>query len=357
MDTQLEQRKIDHLSLCSNEEVNFRTTTTLFENVRLIHNALPELHMDEIDLSCTVFGKQLRAPLLIASMTGGTEEASHINKTLASIAEERNYAFGLGSQRAMLINEEAKATYWIRDVAPTTLAFGNIGLIQARDISTPTLEKLVKETAVDALCVHLNPAMELIQSHGDRDFRGGLSTLQRLCASFPVPIILKETGCGISSEVATRAKEVGVQHLDISGAGGTSWVGVETKRAQKKADLTQSLLGEALWDWGIPTAANVLILAPLKFKTLIATGGIFDGVNATKAIVLGANLVGIARPILKALHAGGREQVIAFLDNVEAQMRALMMLTGSRNLTQLQKTRFIVGNELHLWREQSHRII
>jgi len=347
------QRKADHLALCATDEVAFRDKTTLFEQVRLVHDALPDLDADALDTTVTILGKKLRAPIIIAAMTGGTEEAQRINHELAAIAEERGYGFGLGSQRAMHVRTETKGTYVVRDVAPTTLVLGNVGVVQARAMKTSEVEALAKGVGADALCVHLNPAMELVQPGGDRDFRGGLDTIARLVKELPLPVVVKETGSGLSRGVAARVREVGVRHVDVSGAGGTSWVAVETKRAEAAQDHAARALGEALWDWGIPTAASVALLAPLGFESLIATGGVFTGVDVARAIALGATAAGIARPALKALSAGGRAGALTFFEGVERELRALMLLTGSRDLAALRKAPRVMGGELRLWIDQA----
>ncbi|MEO6576450.1 MAG: alpha-hydroxy-acid oxidizing protein, partial [Polyangiaceae bacterium] len=223
MSSTIGDRKSDHLTLCATEDVGFRKASTLLEDVRLVHDALPDLDFAEVDTSLELFGKRLRAPIVIASMTGGTEEAGRINRELASIAEERGLAFGLGSQRAMHVRG-AGATYKVRDVAPTALVLGNIGVVQAREMTTSEVAALVEGVGADALCIHLNPAMELVQPGGDRDFRGGLETIARLVKELEKPVIVKETGCGISGQLGARRRGVGVKHVDVSGAGGTSWV-------------------------------------------------------------------------------------------------------------------------------------
>jgi isopentenyl-diphosphate delta-isomerase len=343
------QRKADHLALCATDEVAFRNATTLFEQVRLVHDALPDLDAAALDTSVTVLGKRLRAPILIAAMTGGTEEAAKVNRELAQIAEERGYGFGLGSQRAMHVRPGSASTYAVRDVAPTTLVLGNLGVVQARGMETAQIAELASGIGADALCVHLNPAMELVQPGGDRDFRGGLETIARLVRDLPVPVVVKETGCGLSRAVGTRLITAGVRHVDVSGAGGTSWVAVETKRAEAAKDERARALGEALWDWGIPTAASVGMLAPLGFDTVIATGGVATGIDVARAVALGASAAGIARPALKALTAGGREGAIAFLEGVEAELRAIMLLTGSRDLAALAAAPRLLGRELSAW--------
>jgi isopentenyl-diphosphate delta-isomerase len=344
------QRKADHLALCSTDEVAFREKTALFEQVRLVHDALPDLDVGRLDPSAVILGKRLRFPIVIAAMTGGTEEAARVNRELSTIAEERGYGFGLGSQRAMHVRTETRATYAVRESAPTTLVLGNIGVVQARAMKTEEVLTLARGVGADALCVHLNPAMELVQPGGDRDFTGGLATIERLVRELPLPVVVKETGCGLSRRVATRLVGAGVRHVDVSGAGGTSWVAVETKRAEAAEDAGARALGEALWDWGIPTAASVGALAPLpELETIIATGGVATGLDVARAVALGAHAAGIARPALKALVAGGRAQATAFFEGIEAELRAIMLLTGSADLAALRRAPRILGSELRAW--------
>ncbi len=352
MSTPIGQRKADHLALCATEDVGFRGVTTLLGDVRLVHDALPDLDADAIDLSVTLLGKKLRVPLVIAAMTGGTEEAGVINRKLAEIAEEGGYAFGLGSQRAMHKAASASATYRVRDVAPTALVLGNVGVVQAKAMTTDEVRSLVGEVGADALCVHLNPAMELVQPGGDRDFRGGLDTIRRLVEELGVPVIVKETGCGLSPKVGRALRAVGVTRVDVSGAGGTSWVGVETKRAEMAGDARARSLGEAFWDWGIPTAASVALLAPLGFEAILATGGITSGLDIARALALGATAAGMARPVLRALHAGGRTEARALLSGVEAELRAAMLLTGCADVSALRRAPRVLGGSLSAWLSQ-----
>jgi len=340
----ISRRKDDHLDLATTGDVGFKQTTTLFECVRLVHDALPELAVEDIDTSVQVLGKRLRSPILIAAMTGGSERAERINKELASIAEERGYAFGLGSQRAMHKHPSRSTTYAVRDVAPTALLLGNLGIVQAAQMSNTEVQSLVAVVGADALCIHLNPAMELVQDDGDRDFRGGLATLERLLG-LGLTLVVKETGCGLSSHVARRLRQIGVEHVDVSGAGGTSWVAVETHRASS----ARRPLGQAFWEWGIPTAASVALCAPHGFKTIFATGGVGSGLDIAKAIALGASAGGIARKALQALETGGRLAALAFFDQLEAELRATMLLTGSSNLRALTKAPRLVSGELAEW--------
>jgi isopentenyl-diphosphate delta-isomerase len=219
-------------------------------------------------------------------------------------------------------------------------------------MKTSEVRALVDEVGADALCVHLNPAMELVQPGGDRDFSQGLETIARLVQGLGVPIVVKETGCGISPAVGRRLREAGVRHVDVSGAGGTSWVGVETMRAKAAGDEAARALGEAFWDWGIPTGASVAALAPLGFETVFATGGIATGLDAARAIALGASAAGIARPLLRALRGSGavdRKAAARMMEAVENELRSAMLLTGSRDAAALKAAPRVIVGELATW--------
>jgi isopentenyl-diphosphate Delta-isomerase len=342
------KRKADHIELAVSGDVGFRTKTTLFEQVGLVHDALPDLDAGVIDTSLTLLGKRLRAPIVIAAMTGGTAQAGEINRSLARIAEARGYGLGLGSQRAMHLDAGKGHTYRVRDDAPTALVLGNVGVVQARDMSTGEAQQLVGAVGADALCVHLNPAMEIVQPGGDRDFSRGTETLARLVEGLGSPLVAKETGCGLSRAVARRLVAAGVRHVDVSGAGGTSWVAVETHRAAGG----EKELGQAFWDWGIPTALSVALCAREPLETIIATGGVGRGLDVARAIVLGAKAAGIARPVLQALASGGEQAAHLFLDGVEAELRAAMLLVGARDLAALARAPRVLSGDLKSWLEQ-----
>jgi isopentenyl-diphosphate delta-isomerase len=340
----ISQRKSDHLALCASGEVEFRAKGTLLEQVQLVHDALPDRHVDEVDLTTQVFGKRLRAPIMISAMTGGTDEAQELNRDLARAAEQLGLGFGLGSQRAMVLRPETARTYQVRDVAPNMLLLGNLGLVQAREMTTAQVREMVKRVGADALCVHLNPAMELIQPGGDRDFRSGRDVLRRLHEELGVPVIVKETGCGLSRRVGLSVRELGIGAVDVSGAGGTSWVGVETRRAEAETRA----LGEELWDWGIPTAASIGLLGDLGL-TIIATGGVRTGVDVAHALALGATLGGLAAPVLRAYKAGGYEGAVQFLQHVIDGVRAVTFLAGCRTPGELRYAPRVLGSTLRAW--------
>lgn len=339
-------RKADHIDLCATGPVGFREKRTLLDNVEFFHQALPELDADAIDTSTELLGKTLRAPILIAAMTGGTDRAELINRQLATIAEERGYAFGLGSQRPMLENPN-DPSYQVRDVAPDCLLLGNIAAVQAREVGVEVVETLAAAVGADAICLHLNPAMELIQPGGDRDFTGILEILTSCAEKLTIPVVAKETGCGISPTAAQRLAACGVCHVDVSGAGGTSWVAVETERAEDNARA----LGEALREWGVPTAASIAYARRAKpaFDSIIATGGIKTGLDIARSIALGASAAGLARPVLQALHRDGTQGVISLLDAVERELRAVMLLVGAANIDELAATPYLPRGELRDW--------
>jgi len=343
-DPDIKARKDHHLDLCATDAVAFKERSTLLEDVVFVHDSLPDLALDDLDLSVELLGKTLKAPILIASMTGGTDRAGQINLALAAIAERRGYGFGLGSQRAMQKRPETADSYRVRDVAKTTLVIGNLGVVQARDQSTDMVRALVEDVGADALFVHMNPGQELVQPGGDRDFRGGLETMARLCRDLGKPVVAKETGCGIGKRVAERLRSAGITHCDVSGAGGTSWVGVEALRAEGD----QKDLGNLLWDWGVPTGVSVA-WASAAGLTPIATGGIKTGLDVARAMSLGACAAGIARPALMAYMEGGEAGAEAFFERVERELRAVMLLTGSRRVSDLRKAHKVIGPTLERW--------
>lgn len=346
MTTDIKQRKADHLDLCATDEVAFKRKTTLLEHVRLVHQSLPDLDLDAIDLSVELLGKTLRAPIVIAGMTGGHERAAEVNQTLASIANDHGYGFGLGSQRAMQKRPDTAWTFEVRAHAPDVLLLGNVGVVQARDMDTEIIATMIEQVGADALCVHMNPAMELIQPGGDRDFRGGRETFARLVKELPVPVVGKETGNGLSIETARALFEAGVRTCDTSGAGGTSWVGVETLRAEG----AERTLGELLWDWGVPTAASVHNVTSTGMAA-IATGGMRTGYDVARALALGASAGGFARHVFKAFLEGGREGAEAFLLQVEREIRSVMLLVGAATVADLRSAPRYITGELRDWME------
>ena len=339
----IRSRKADHVALCETDAVAFQQKTNLLDDLDLVHDALPDLALDEIDLSAEFAGKRLRAPVVIAAMTGGFADAIAINRDLATVAQKHGIGFGFGSQRPLL-QDGIEDGYVVRDVAPDVLVLGNIGVVQARQASTADLGRMVDACGADALVVHLNPAMEVVQPEGDQDFRGGLETLERLVRELGVPVVVKETGCGLSRSVGQRVADVGVRWVDTSGAGGTSWVGVEALRSEPE----HRDLGDAFWDWGIPTAASVAQLSGLELG-VCATGGVSSGLLGARALALGASVVGVARPFLQARARGGIEALDAAVERFVAEIRLAMLLTGSRDLAAFRQAPLVLGPRLSRW--------
>ncbi|MEM0372620.1 MAG: type 2 isopentenyl-diphosphate Delta-isomerase [archaeon] len=336
-----QRRKIAHLEICLNKDVELGDAG--FDDVTFLHNALPEVNLEETDTSTKFFGKKLSVPLMISAVTGGIPNAGLINKELAKIAEEKCIGFGLGSQRAMIEKPEMKSTYCVRDVAPKTLIFGNIGIVQTKKYAPSQVQKMADETQIDALCVHLNPAQEAFQVNGDLDFTECFGSLKTLCRNLSMPVVGKEVGNGISRETAETLKKAGVRAIDVGGYGGTSWMKVEALRSGM--------------DWkpfkrhGIPTAASVL-----ETKTsglpIIATGGIRDGLHIAKAIALGASICGIALPAIRVLNALGPDGLRAYIDQLQRELRTVMFLNGCKNIDELKKANYVLHGRLLEWAKQ-----
>ena len=349
--TEIVRRKLSHFELCAHQAVEFRHKTTWFEDVELVPHALTQTQLKDIDLSVEVFGKRLNYPIFISGMTGGTEEVGQFNRDMAALAERWGIGFGVGSQRVMLRYPETRESFAIRDVAPDVLLFGNLGIAQACELPSDQIIGLAQSIGADALCIHFNTAMEVIQHEGDHDFRGSLAALKRLVNDSPLPIIAKETGCGFGYEAGAQIASTGIEWIDVAGAGGTSWVGVETIRNRALRHL-----GEAFWDWGLPTAASVAELHPLKLN-LIASGGIRTGLHAAKALALGAKAVGMALPLLRAYVNGGTRGVDEFLEAFIAELRIAVMLCGVERAADLRQHHAVISGQLRVWLDERQPIL
>jgi isopentenyl-diphosphate Delta-isomerase len=331
----IQTRKADHLRICLDETVQCKGITNGLERYRFEHCCLPELDYDEISLETHFLAKKLAAPLLISSMTGGTEIAKVVNQRLAKIAQQYGIAMGVGSQRIAIEKPDVADTFAVRSIAPDILLFANLGAVQLNyGCTVADAQRLVDTLEADALILHLNPLQECIQSHGDRNFRGLFDKIEQLCRELTVPVIAKEVGNGISASMATRLMDVGIAAIDVAGAGGTSWAKVEGERAQQ--DLQRNL-GETFADWGIPTAD---CLASIRGQhttlPLIASGGLRTGLEAAKAIALGADLVGMAFPFLKAAF-DSEAALVNLMDTLIAELKTTLLCTGSADLDALRR--------------------
>lgn len=328
-------RKQQHVALTLHRNVGFRSKTTGLEHLEFVHNALPELNLSDINTSTPFLGKLLAAPLMVSCMTGGYGEARTINRRLAEVCEETRIAMGVGSQRQALEDAHYHSTFSIvREVAPSIPIVGNIGAAEVAAMTTADAAlRLVELIRADAFTVHLNPLQEFLQPEGNTNFRGVLRGIEVLVRHLPVPIIVKEIGAGISAAVARRLLDAGVRYIDVAGAGGTSWAGVETLRRKDRT------VAEKFWDWGIPTADAIRDLAALKRSsptfTLIASGGITSGLDTAKCLALGAEVVAAARPMLKTLQENGAVGLRAMIRSWIEELRGVMFLTGSATPAEL----------------------
>ena len=345
---EISTRKADHIDITTQRSVA-PSLSPGWDDVHLVHHSLPEIDLDEVDLRVRFLGHDLRAPLLIASMTGGHPRAEEINRRLAGAAQEFGLAMGVGSQRAAIRRPELLPTYRVaRDTAPDIFLIANVGAPQLIDqpgeraLSTDQVQGLVSAMEANALAIHLNYLQEVVQPEGDTRARGCLDAIARMCAALSVPVIAKETGAGISRDQGRRLKEAGVAALDVGGAGGTSFALVESVRAGDRHLAGAERLGQALGEWGLPTAVSVVECADLGLP-LIATGGVRGGVDAAKALALGADLVGVARPMLSAALEGDTA-LHAYVAELLHALRVVLFLTGCRTVQELRTSdRVVLG--------------
>lgn len=336
----IQDRKLEHLLLCTHCDVQYKDKTTGFEDIELIHRALPEIDMDDIDLSINLLGKELKSPFMVTAITGGHKSSLNINQEIGKACEEMQIAMGLGSQRAAVEKPELNETYTIaRDVAPSTLIIGNIGAPQI-----DYAEKAIEMLDADALAVHLNPLQESIQPEGNVFAKGVADSISEIVKSVKVPVIAKETGTGINADDAILLEKKGVKAIDVAGAGGTSWAAVETYRAEDK------YYGELFWDWGIPTAISTVEVSQSVKIPVISSGGIRSGLDAAKAIALGASTVGFATPILNDAYKG-YENIINYIDKLNKSLKIAMFLVGASNIEELKKSNLIIKGETRRWLE------
>ncbi|MBL7961682.1 type 2 isopentenyl-diphosphate Delta-isomerase [bacterium] len=336
-------RKKDHVDICLTEDVNYQDKTAGFELYEFVHNALPELNLKDIDTSVRFLKKDLYLPLMITGMTGGYKGAAEINGNLALVCEDKKLALGLGSQRQALEDDSQLESYTIvRKNAPTIPIIGNIGVAQViKGLNIKRLQKLLDDIEADALAIHLNALQEAVQFEGDVNFQGALDGISRLVKKLKIPIIAKETGAGISYSVAKRLHDVGIQYIDVSGSGGTSWSAVESFRKHAgESSEDRNRLAKKFHNWGIPTTECIQQVSRIKKMTVIASGGIKDGSDIAKSIALGADMAGMARPLLKILMENGAHALGDEIDYIQKELKLAMFLTGSKNIKKLRKAEF-----------------
>jgi len=333
----IKNRKRDHIDICINKDVQFNLFDSGFSNFFFEHQALPEIDYDEINLETYILNRKFSAPIFVSSMTGGIEQGAKINKNLAIACQNLNIPMGLGSQRIMLENKESKKSFLLRDLAPDIFLFGNIGAVQLNyGVSNKDIKFILEEIDANALFLHLNPLQEVIQEEGNKNFKGLKNKIIKLSEELEYPIILKETGCGISKNIVEDFNKTNIAGIDISGGGGTSWAFIESLRAK---NIHLAKIGENFRNWGLPTSyllANAKKVID-KNKLLFASGGIRTGIDVAKAISLGADMVGIAQPLLESALISHIE-VENKLRQIIEELKISMFCTGIKNILELKNT-------------------
>ncbi|WP_199249069.1 type 2 isopentenyl-diphosphate Delta-isomerase [[Phormidium] sp. ETS-05] len=337
MSGETESRKGEHINIVLQQDVAAKGVMAGFERFFLEHMAMPEVDLDEIDLSLTLWGKKLQAPLLISSMTGGTEPAQSINLHLAEAAQALGVAMGVGSQRAAIERDDLTYTYQVRKVAPDILLLANLGAVQLNyGYGIDQARRAVETIEADALILHLNSLQEAVQPQGDRDWCHLYDKIASLAVQLEVPIVVKEVGNGISAAVARRLADVGVDAIDVAGAGGTSWSEVE---AHRQPDPIRARIAHSFAGWGIPTALALLeVRREVPELPIFASGGIRSGIDVAKAIALGATLAGSAAPLLEPATNNAQAVYQKFAAVIE-ELRIAAFCTGSPNLEALRRAK------------------
>ncbi len=335
----MSDRKEEHLDITATQDVRSAHTTGL-ERYQLLPCALPEMALSDVSLRARFLGHELGAPLLISAMTGGTPRAADLNRRLAQAAQTLGLAMGLGSQRVALDDPQQMASFQVRDVAPDVLLFANLGAVQLNyGLGVDDCQRAVEAVSADALVLHLNALQEMIQPGGNTDFSGLLAKIEALCRQAPYPVIVKEVGWGITGETARRLQEAGVAAVDVAGSGGTSWSRVEGHRLESERERQVAI---AFDDWGLPTAKALMQARDAcPDLPLIASGGIATGVDVAKCLALGANLVGMARPLLLAALVS-EEALHQQLEVTQRQLSIALFCTGSRTVADLVPERIYV---------------
>ncbi|MDD3084151.1 MAG: type 2 isopentenyl-diphosphate Delta-isomerase [Candidatus ainarchaeum sp.] len=343
-----EKRKIDHLKLCTQKDVSFKEKTTLLEFVELNYSCLPEISLKEVDLSTSFLGKNFFFPFLVSAITGGAQISKKVNLDIAKACQEIGIGLGLGSMRAMIENPKIKDTYFVRNVAPDIFVAGNIGVAQLNNYSVQQVDDALQLIEADALAIHVNSAQEAMQPEGDTDFNNLIQKISLFADEINVPVYVKEVGHGISFDVSKKLSQTNIKAVDVQGAGGTSWTRVDSLRHKKS-------FGEVFRDIGLPTAISIIETKNAlnnSGKKIVATGGIRTGLEAVKSIVLGADMVGNALPILKAQQKNGSKGIIEYLKNFKKEMEITSFLLGCKNISELQKQDFVVLGKLKDWLQQ-----
>jgi isopentenyl-diphosphate Delta-isomerase len=333
--TKTQKRKQEHLEICLDTQAVTGALGTGLDRYRFVHNALPEIDLDEIDIGVTFLGKRLKAPILISSMTGGFDLARKINRNLAAAAQRLGIGMGVGSQRVAIEEPAAASSFEVRDVAPDILLLGNLGAVQLNyGYTIEHCQRAVEMIGADGLILHLNVLQEAAQPEGNRNFKGLTAKIAEICRHADFPVLAKEIGSGISAEVAIRLRDAGVRAIDVAGRGGTSWYTVESRRAANNREDAKSTFSA----WGIPTdEALIQVRRAVPDMPLVASGGIRSGLDMAKCFVLGADLTALGQPLLaSALESA--DKVVQFLEDIIHEIKVAMLCAGALNIAALKKT-------------------
>ncbi|MCD6341498.1 MAG: type 2 isopentenyl-diphosphate Delta-isomerase [Thaumarchaeota archaeon] len=344
-------RKRDHLKISLGGDVSFEAKTTWLEYVELVHQALPELDFDKISTEATFLRRRFGMPLIIEAMTGGIHEAAEINGNLAEAAERFSIPMGVGSQRAALADRSLEYTYRVaRERGPNAFLIANLSGVQLVRDGVEAAEKAVEMIEANALAIHLNALQELVQPEGTPSFQGVLTAIGRVAEKLDVPVIVKEIGCGMSAEVARSLEATGVEAIEVAGAGGTCWTRIEMLRATE-SDEEKEVLAKTFLEWGIPTAASIIEVSSTVNIEVIASGGLRTGLDIAKALSIGADMAGIAHPLLKPA-VNGVEEVTKVLSRLRNELRAAMFLTGCGDVKALKESPHVIFGPLLEWVRQ-----
>jgi isopentenyl-diphosphate delta-isomerase len=344
------RRKADHIRIALSQNVQARQVTTGLEDVYLVHRTLPEIDKKRIDLSTTVFGHKLAAPLIVGAITGGTKEALNINATIAEAVEELGLGMGVGSQRVAIENRELEKTFAIaRKKAPAAFLIANIGGIQlVNGFGLREVKKAMEIIEADAVAIHLNALQEAVQPEGQTNFKGVLKKMREIANAIDRPVIAKETGAGISAEEASEVENAGVKGIDVGGAGGTSFAAVEYYRAKGRENSFQRNLGGTFWDWGIPTAVSIVEASMATKICIIGSGGIRNGIDVAKALTLGASLTSLSYPVLRPATKNVSETKAA-ISHLLDELRTAMFLVGADSVEALKRTPVVLMGRTAEW--------
>jgi isopentenyl-diphosphate delta-isomerase len=344
------KRKVDHIRICLDNKAQAKKTTAGFEDIKLVHRALPEVNKQKINLSTIFLGKKFSAPIIVGAMTGGTKEATKINSSIAEAVEKLGLGMGVGSQRAAIENHHLEKTYAVaREKAPNAFLIANIGGVQlVHGYGVKEVKKIVEMINADAVAVHLNALQEAVQPEGQTNFKGVLTKICEIASALDKPVIVKETGAGISAEDAKALENAGVKAIDVGGVGGTSFAAVEYYRSLGKEDVVQRFLGETFWDWGISTVVSMIEVSQTVRLPIIVSGGVRSGTDVAKALSLNASLASISQPILQMALKGAKETEEKLSYLIE-ELRNVMFLVGAEKIVDLANRPVVIAGKTGEW--------